>query len=195
MIQSERDWGKYANWAVKILLISFLISGLIFSDLPRFEGKGWPIRVVVYPISAMIIPFLCLIRRPVRRYPHLADTFLVLPFLVDTLGNVANLFDTIEATDDVIHFLNWTFLVSAITVCLPPKYPSWNRMMIGSGFGAYSIVVWELAEWIIMQSGTTGLNLTYQDTVGDLLLSTAGGTVGAVLVVLLLNRSSSGTKS
>ena len=40
-------------------------------------------------------------------------------------------------------------------------------------------------EYLIAESGTTGLNLTYKDTISDLGLSTLGGAAGAVLAVYL----------
>jgi glycopeptide antibiotics resistance protein len=45
-------------------------------------------------------------------------------------------------------------------------------------------------EWIIQEMGTTGLQLTYDDTVGDLVLSTAGGVLGALVTANLLARRS-----
>ena len=44
-------------------------------------------------------------------------------------------------------------------------------------------------EWIIQEMGTTGLQLTYDDTVGDLVLSTAGGMLGALVTASILTRS------
>jgi hypothetical protein len=39
--------------------------------------------------------------------------------------------------------------------------------------------------------GTTGLQLTYDDTIGDLVLSTSGGSLGAALAAFALTRSKS----
>ena len=51
-----------------------------------------------------------------------------------------------------------------------------------------AIIAWEAVEWIVQEMGTTGLQLTYDDTVGDLVLSTSGGVLGAVVTAALLNR-------
>jgi glycopeptide antibiotics resistance protein len=40
-----------------------------------------------------------------------------------------------------------------------------------------------------MQSGTTGLHLSYEDTVTDLLLSSSGGLVGSLVMVRLFPKS------
>ena len=64
----------------------------------------------------------------------------------------------------------------------------WNLVLLGSGFGAMAIIAWEAVEWIVQEMGTTGLQLTYDDTVGDLVLSTSGGVLGAAVTAALLNR-------
>ena len=43
-------------------------------------------------------------------------------------------------------------------------------------------------EWVIQDMGTTGLQLTYDDTIGDLVLSTSGGILGAALAAGLRSR-------
>ncbi len=178
------------NWLVKILLIAMLLLGLAFPDWPRFEGKAWPARVAVYPLAALVVPIWWWLRKrsgnAPSRYPHLVDSLLVLPFVVDVAGNVANLFDTVKHFDDALHFLSWTFLTAAVVIALAPLgLAKWNRVMLGTGFGAGAIIVWEIAEFLIAESGTSGLNLTYQDTITDLGLSTLGGAVGAIVAVYL----------
>jgi len=110
---------------------------------------------------------------------------IVAPFLFDTLGNALNFYNNFEATDDVLHLLNWVFLVGGITLAVLrtelDRLPSWA---IGIGFGATAILWWEVAEWVIMKQGALGLNLTYDDTIGDLVLSFSGGVLGATIATL-----------
>jgi glycopeptide antibiotics resistance protein len=61
-------------------------------------------------------------------------------------------------------------------------------VLLGCGFGALAIVAWEGVEWIVQEMGTAGLQLTYDDTVGDLVLSTSGGVLGAVVAAVALTR-------
>ena len=64
---------------------------------------------------------------------------------------------------------------------------STDAWLLGAGIGALAIVGWEIAEWIVAETGAGGnLSLTYGDTVGDLTLSTAGGMVGSWLGVRFL---------
>ena len=69
-------------------------------------------------------------------------------------------------------------------------------MLLGYGFGALMIVLWEIFEWVVSEDGFGGagnLSLTYGDTIGDLALSSTGGLIGSVAGVYLLGpRKSAG---
>ena len=174
-------------WLVKGALAVSLLVGLVFPDIPGVAGKGWPERCVGYPLSALLVPFVWRLRGQQNRYPYLGDALLVTPFVLDLLGNLTNLFDTLSWFDDALHFTNWIFLVSALVLFFAASgLAYWNLVLLGSGFGALAIVLWEALEWVIQELGTTGLQLTYDDTVGDLVLSTAGGFLGAVVTARLL---------
>ncbi|NQW18912.1 MAG: hypothetical protein HQ478_15685 [Chloroflexi bacterium] len=156
--------------------------GLLFPDMSQFQGKAWPARAVSYPIAALIVPIWWWRSKRIGDYPHLVAGLLVLPFVTDLAGNVANLFDTVQDFDDILHFLNWTFLTAALVIALTSlRLARWNRILLGTGFGAIAIIIWEIVEYLIAESGTSGLNLTYKDTISDLGLSTLGGLVGAVV--------------
>ena len=196
MDDSRLEGGRLLMWVVKGALAASLLAGLLFPDIPGVAGKGWPERCIGYPVSALLVPAIWVLRgrrgQLARRgrYPYLADALLVVPFVLDLLGNLVNLFDTVEQFDDVLHFVNWTFLVAALVLFMAPAgLARWNLVLMGSGFGALAIVAWEGVEWIIQEMGTTGLQLTYDDTVGDLVLSTAGGMLGALVTASILTRS------
>ena len=188
-------------WVVKGGLAASLLAGLVFPDIPGVAGKGWPERCVGYPLSALVVPIIWRLRgqRDGRRdrqphlgprpYPHLGDALLVTPFVLDLLGNLVNLFDTVSWFDDALHFTNWIFLVSALLLLVAPTgLERWTLILLGSGMGALAIVLWEALEWVIQDMGTTGLQLTYDDTVGDLVLSTSGGILGAAVAASLIAR-------
>ncbi len=192
-------------WAVKAALAACLLVGLLFPEIPGVAGKGWPERAIGYPLSALIVPMVWWMTRgrrhpdtastgtaPPSTYPFLGDALLVTPFVLDLAGNLVNLYDTFERFDDILHFVNWTFLVAAMVLFLrSARLARWNLVLLGSGFGALAIVAWEGVEWIIQEMGTTGLQLTYDDTIGDLVLSSSGGVVGAALAAVALTRGGS----
>ena len=180
---------RHLMWAVKVALATSLLVGLAFPGIPGVAGKGWPERCVGYPLAAMVVPGVWRLRGRRSRYPYLGDALLVTPFVLDLLGNLVNLYDTFAPFDDILHFANWTFLVSALVLFMAPfGLDRWNLVLLGSGFGALTIIGWEAVEWIVQKMGTTGLQLTYDDTVGDLVLSSSGGILGAAVVAAVLDR-------
>lgn len=171
-------------WSVRIALVLALVFSVAFPNLPQFEGKGMAFRAPFFllPMAAVPIGWRLRSRRP--PYPHLADALIVSPFLVDTLGNALNFYNTFDATDDVLHLVNWVLLVAGITLLLRrtalPPLAAWA---LGYGIGGLSIIWWEAAEWLVQELGTAGLDLTYGDTIGDLILSSTGGAIGAFLAL------------
>ncbi len=97
---------------LKLALVAALAFGTL-SDLERFEGKAFGARLIAYPLATLIVPAAWWFgsRRP--PYPYAADILFTLPFLIDTLGNVFDLYDTIEWWDDANHFVNWALLTAA----------------------------------------------------------------------------------
>jgi hypothetical protein len=177
---------RRVTWAVRIGLVVAVGFSVAFPDLPRFEGKGMAFRAPFYLLPMAVVPVVWRLRGRPAPYPHLVDALVVSPFLVDTLGNAFNFYETFSATDDVLHFLNWVLLVGGITLALLRTYLTplaiWT---MASGLGGLAIIWWEAAEWLVQELGTAGLGLTYGDTIGDLLLSSTGGVVGSALALWL----------
>jgi hypothetical protein len=175
--------GLWANLAVKLLLVALLLFS-VFSDLERFNGKAMAARAATYPLAALIVPVVWWLRGRPRPYPHAVDILIVLPFVVDTGGNVLDLY-SIYWFDDLAHFLNWWILVSAFTLALRRTrlglLVSW---CLAIGFGAATEILWEIGEYVVMKLGSSGLQLTYVDTIGDLVLGGTGTLLGATLVSL-----------
>jgi hypothetical protein len=173
--------GLWLNVAVKALLVGLLLFS-VFSDLERFNGKAMTSRALTYPVAALIVPAVWWLRGRRRPYPHLVDVLIVLPFVIDTGGNVLDLY-SVYWFDDLAHFLNWWILVSAATLALRRTQlgllPSWG---LAIGFGAATEILWEIGEYVVMELGSSGLQLTYVDTIGDLALGGAGTLLGASLV-------------
>ena len=111
------------------------------------------------------------------------DILIVLPFVIDSGGNALNLYNTTQYFDRFAHCFNWMALTvvfgSAVSVLSITRL---NVAALTVGFGATTHVLWEIAEFLIMQMGASGLQLTYTDTLEDLILSFFGTVVGTLLV-------------
>ena len=177
------------NVTVKVLLVLFLLHAVLYPDLPQYQGKaiGW--RLLLYPLTILIVPIVWLLRgrRPVP-YPHHIDLVVALPFVLDTMGNAFNLFDTISWWDDFMHVLNWIPWVM-VAGFIARYFPLGrvNVALLAWGYGAITHILWEEGEYLaFVQANKHESATAYRDTMGDLILSLIGGLIGAVLVATVL---------
>lgn len=173
------------NIALKILLfLMFFIA--TFFPIDHLEGKAIAARAPFFLGAVLVLPILSKVKKW-KTYPHLADVFISIPFLLDTGGNLLYLFDSVWFYDDLIHALNWTCLVLAFhALRFRTITDARDAILLGIGVGAIMIVAWELVEWFVSVDGigaAGALSLTYGDTIGDLFTSTFGGIVGSVIGV------------
>ena len=140
-------------WTVRIALVLALAFSVAFPDLPQFEGKGMAFRAPFYLLPMAAVPIGWRLRGRRQPYPYIADALVIAPFLADTLGNAFNFYNTFDATDDVLHFLNWVLLVAGITLLLLRTYlrplAAWA---LAYGIGAAAIIWWEAAEWLVQEA-------------------------------------------
>jgi hypothetical protein len=184
---------------VKAALVGLLAFAVLRQDLPRFEGKAMTGRALTYPLAALIVPVGWWLLRRRRRveYPYALDILLVLPFLIDTAGNAADLYDTIDWWDDFNHFLNWGILVAAfgrLLVRLPVGPLAAAGLMVG--FGGVTAIIWEIGEYYTFIRDSPEVDTAYTDTLGDLALGLTGSTLAALLTATVLwPRSDSETRA
>jgi len=179
---------RWVNYAMKVgLVVAFAVAIGLTPD--TVEGKAMGFRAPLFLAPIVIVPILAR-WRAWQPYPHTADALLAAPFLIDTLGNLLGVYDNFLRTDDVLHALNWILLVGAFHAFrFRNVHDRRDAVLLGYGFGAVAIVWWEVLEWAVSEDGFGGagaLALTYEDTVGDLFLSSTGGLVGSLLAVWLL---------
>ncbi|MGB5759566.1 MAG: hypothetical protein WBM50_21815 [Acidimicrobiales bacterium] len=179
---------RAANLGVKAALAAAFFVALVFQPAV-VDGKAMGFRAPLFLAPAILVPVLARTRRW-EPYPHTADALASAPFLIDTLGNLFGFYDRFNATDDVLHGLNWILLVGAFHAFrFRNVHRNDDAVLLGYGFGAIAIIWWEVMEWVVSTDGVGGaggLNLTYTDTIGDLMLSSIGGLVGSIAAVRLL---------
>ena len=171
--------------AIKVALIGLLAFGA-FSGLQQFEGKAFLWRLITYPVGAFAVPVIWAIFARRSPFPYVTDILLTLPFLVDTVGNSLDLYDTVEWWDDANHFVNWALLSGAIgALCVRNRYGARETLGLVVGFGAVTAILWEIAEYFAFIRSSSELATAYTDTLGDLGLGLAGSVfVGLIAAVL-----------
>jgi hypothetical protein len=148
-------------------------------------------RALTYPLAAIIVPAGWWLFARGSPYPYWLDICLVLPFLIDVVGNALDLYDSIDWWDDLNHFVNWGILTTAFGLLLVRL--ALGRLNVAAlmvGFGAVTAILWELGEYLTFIRGGPEEKTAYTDTLGDLSLGLAGSTVSALLVSGLAWRSS-----
>ncbi len=174
--------------AVKLSLVLLLAFGA-FSGLERFAGKAFGWRLVGYSVAALLVPAIWATRGRRQPYPYVVDTLFVTPFLIDTIGNAQNLYDTIDWWDDANHFVNWAILVAGFTqLLLRLRLGPVNIAALAIGFGAVTAVLWEFMEYYTFIRHSKEVRTAYTDTLGDLALGLSGSVLAAVLSVALVRR-------
>jgi hypothetical protein len=184
----NRRTAFWIDLAVKLTLVLLLAFGA-FSGLERFAGKAFGWRLVGYSIAAFLVPAIWAARGRRAPYPFAADTLFVLPFLIDTIGNALDLYDTIDWWDDANHFVNWALLSGALaTALLRTRVGRMELAALVIGFGATTAILWEIGEYFAFIRTSPERATAYTDTLGDLALGLSGSTFAAVITAFILTR-------
>jgi hypothetical protein len=180
------DAGLIVDLAVKVAVVGLSLYPLARPGSSHFAGKAMGARALLYPATTLLIPALWMISGRPSPYPVLADVALGLPFVLDAGSNVLGLF-AIPRFDIIPHVSGWFFLCIAFGLAVAPLVDQ-PLIVFGLvlGFGAVLDVLWEFAEFALMKSGASGLQLTYENTIQDLLASLIGAALGAAVVATIL---------
>jgi hypothetical protein len=190
-------WPLVLDLAVKGALLALLAAALLFPDLPQFEDKAMTGRALTYPIALVIVPLSWwLVRRrrgtPVA-YPYALDVLIGLPFLIDTVGNALDLYDSIDWWDDLNHLVNWALLTAGFgQLMLRLRLAPAVAFGLCVGFGAVTAILWEIGEYFAFIRDSPELETAYTDTLGDLTLGLCGSVAAAAVTVALARRSRAG---
>ena len=172
---------------VKLGTVALLAWAIASPDLPQFQGKAFTSRAVAYPIALLVLPAgWWLFGRRRIPFPVIPDLLIGLPFLIDVAGNALNLYDTIDAWDDLNHLGNWALHTAAVGLLL--RYGAggpWTRVALAFCWAVTSAVLWELAEFATFVQDSPEAATAYADTLGDLALGMIGGLVAAILTARL----------
>ena len=184
----KRTLAFWLDLAVKVSLLLLLAFGA-FSGFEQFAGKAFGWRLVGYSIAAFLVPVIWAARGRRPPYPYVVDMLFVLPFLIDTIGNALDLYDTIDWWDDANHFVNWALLSGAFAVALLRTHVQRLELFaLTVGFGAVTAVLWELGEYFAFIRNSPEIATAYTDTLGDMTLGLTGSTLAATVVVIVMGR-------
>ena len=178
--------GLVIDVVVKALVVGLSLYPIFRPGSSHFAGKAMGVRAVLYPMSTLAIPALWLVAGRPGPYPFAADICLGIPFVLDAGSNVLGLF-AIRGFDAVPHAVGWFFLSIAFGLAVAPLVDErWVLFGLVVGFGAVVDILWEVGEYLMMRSGASGLQLTYENTVQDLGLSLTGAAIAGIVTATVL---------
>jgi hypothetical protein len=170
--------------AAKGAVIALAIDAFLNSSAPRYHGKGMRLRAIGYTGGLLIAPVAWRIRGRKEPYPRELDMAITIPLLIDAGGNAIGMYRSARM-DDLVHFLDGAIVSSVVgAVATPRTRTSWEAAGVGALAGGALAGLWEIGEWIGLKLGAKGMDLSYDDTMVDLVETMAGGMLGAVVTLL-----------
>lgn len=170
--------------AAKATVIALAVDAFLNSNAPKYQGKGMRLRAVGYAAGMLVVPIAWRARGRPQPYPRELDLAVTLPLLADAAGNASGIYQRAHV-DDLIHFADGALVASVVGALATPRVKtSWEAAGVASLAGTAAAGLWEIGEWIGLKLGARGMNLSYDDTMTDLIETTAGAMLGGVITLL-----------
>jgi uncharacterized membrane protein YjdF len=84
-----------------------------------------------------------------------------------------------------VHFSNGALTAAVVGALATPRVRTpWEAAGIAVASGGTLAAVWEIAEWVGLKLGAKGMNLSYDDTMEDLIETIAGSVLGGIITLL-----------
>ncbi len=170
--------------AAKAAVIALAVDAWVNSSAPRYSGKAMRVRALGYAGGLLAVPLIWRVRGRPQPYPRELDMAITLPLLVDAGGNAIGIYQRAHV-DDLIHFADGATLASIVGALATPRTrTSWEAAGVAAMAGMAAAGVWEIGEWIGLKLGARGMDLTYDDTMTDLVETMSGALLGAAITLL-----------
>jgi hypothetical protein len=173
-----------ATVLVKAAIVALAIDAFANSNSPRFQGKAMRIRALGYTAALFVVPVAWRIGGRKEPFPRPLDLAVALPLLLDAAGNAVGIYDRAHV-DDAIHFANGALLSSVVGALVTPRErTAWEAAGLATAVGVSAAALWEIMEWTALKFGAKGMALSYDDTMEDLIETSAGAVLGGIATLL-----------
>jgi hypothetical protein len=170
--------------AAKAATVGFGIDALLHSDHPRLRGKAIRTRSIGYTAALFLVPMAWRFL-PGRRgpYPRVLDLAVTLPLLADAGGNAFGIYERAHV-DDVVHVANAAILAGVSGSLLAANVDeAWQAALAGGAIAIAGETLWETLEYVAFRLGQEGMELTYEDTMDDIIGTWIGAVAGALFIL------------
>ena len=173
---------------VKAAVVALAVDAFVNSNSPRFNGKAMKVRAVGYAMGLLVVPVAWRIGGRKEPYPREMDMLVSLPLLADAGGNAIGIYQR-KHVDDAVHFANGALLAGIVgSLAHARTRTAWEAGAFAAAVGVAAAATWEMLEWTALKLGARGMDLSYDDTMEDLIETSAGALLGG-LATLLRNPS------
>ena len=181
--------------AMKATILAIAIDAVIRPDQPRYRGKAMQTRALGYVGATLVVPLAWRLLPGRGRYPRGLDLAVSTPLLLDAIGNAAGIYQR-KRIDDLVHLANGAIVAGVGGALVAPHVDErWQAAVAGAGIGIVGETFWEVAEYVAFRFGARGMDLTYEDTMDDLIESTIGALIGGAFTLTRLPRSKSARRT
>lgn len=178
----DRLWTA-AILAVKGITLACGVDAILNARSKRLRGKGIRTRAIGYVGGLFIVPIAWRLLPDRGRYPRELDLAVSMPLLLDAGGNALGMYEKAHI-DDAVHVANAAILSGVAGALFAPRVDErWQAALAAAGVAVAAGSLWEICEFIGWRLGADGMNLTYADTMDDLIEDFAGAALGGLFTL------------
>jgi len=175
--------------AMKATILAVAVDAIVRHDRPPYRGKAMRTRALGYVGATLLLPLAWRLLPHDGRYPRGLDLAVSTPLLLDAVGNAAGIYQT-RHIDDLVHLANGAIVAGAAgSVVAPHVDERWQAALAGAGIGITAQTLWEIMEYVAFRFGARGMDLSYQDTMDDMIESTLGALIGGAFTLTRVPRA------
>jgi hypothetical protein len=168
----------------KTATVGFGIDALVNHASPRLRGKAIRTRAIGYTAALLLVPLAWrLLPGPRDPYPRSLDLAVTLPLLADAAGNALGVYERVHV-DDAVHAANAAILAGVSGSLIAPHVDeAWQAALAGGAIAIAGETLWETMEYLAWRMGQDGMDLTYEDTMDDIIGTWVGAAVGVLYIL------------
>ncbi len=169
--------------AAKVATIGFGIDALLHHASPRLRGKAIRTRAIGYTAALFLVPLAWRLLPGERGpYPRALDLAVTGPLLADAAGNAFGVYERVRI-DDAVHAANAGILAGVSGSLIAPHVDArWQAALAGGAIAIAGETLWETMEYVAWRLGQDGMDLTYEDTMDDIIGTWIGALAGAAYI-------------
>jgi hypothetical protein len=108
---------------------------------------------------------------------------VTLPLLADAAGNAFGIYERAHV-DDAVHLANAAILAGVSGSMIAPHVDEpWQAALAGGALAIAGETLWESMEYVAWRLGQEGMDLTYEDTMDDIIVTWIGAVAGALYIL------------